>query len=117
MEQGVPADIEWDGKDPDCEHFLAERHGEPVGTARLAPYGNGAFKVERVAVLKPSRRFGIGKAIMVFIMDRIKTSETLVLNAQIQVEDFYEQLGFVRSGEEFEEAGIPHVPMAWSPDT
>ena len=114
-EQGVPAEIEWDGKDSDCEHFIAEHKGEPAGTARLAPYGDKAYKVERVAVLKPYRGLGVGKAIMVFIMNRVNSSETLLLNAQIQVEDFYEQLGFVRDGEEFEEAGIPHVPMAWSP--
>lgn len=114
-EQGVPAEIEWDDKDSACEHFLLEGNGEPIGTARLAPYGPSVFKVERVAVLKHARGLGAGKAIMLFILDRMKSTETVVLNAQIQVEDFYEQLGFIRSGESFEEAGIPHVPMAWQP--
>lgn len=114
-EQGVPPEIEWDGKDPQCEHFLLEHAGVPVGTARLAPYGLSAFKIERVAVLSDSRNLGAGKAIMLFILKRMKNAETVVLNAQAKVETFYEELGFTRSGDSFDEAGILHVPMAWRP--
>jgi predicted GNAT family N-acyltransferase len=114
-EQGVPPEIEWDGEDQLCEHFLLESGGEPIGTARLRIYEPSVFKVERVAVLKQARGLGAGKAIMVYILDRLKNSETIVLNAQTQVEEFYERLGFARNGDEFEEAGIAHVPMAWRP--
>jgi ElaA protein len=36
-----------------------------------------------------------------------------VLDAQSQLEDWYLAKGFVRTGDEFTEDGIPHVPMAW----
>lgn len=114
-EQGVPPEIEWDGEDHLCEHFLLESDSAPIGTARLRPYEPSVFKVERVAVLKNARSLGAGNAIMIYILDRLKNSETIVLNAQTQVEGFYERLGFTRSGDEFEEAGIAHVPMAWRP--
>ena len=114
-EQGVPADLEWDGKDHLCEHFLLELDGAAIGTARVRPYGPSIFKVERVAVLKGLRGQHAGKAIMDYILERLRESGTVVLNAQSQVEDFYQRLGFVREGEVFEEAGIDHVHMVWRP--
>ena len=41
------------------------------------------------------------------------TPGRLVLDAQSQLEDWYLAKGFVRTGDEFTEDGIPHVPMAW----
>src|SRR5690606_28003462 len=47
-EQGVPAGIEIDDLDPRCRYVLArDRHGRPIGTARLAPDG----RIGRMAVL------------------------------------------------------------------
>jgi predicted GNAT family N-acyltransferase len=114
-EQGVPADIEWDGKDQLCEHFLLEDGNGAIATARVRPYGPSIFKVERVAVLKEKRGLGAGNAIMAHILDSLHGKATIVLNAQGQVEDFYERIGFVRDGDTFEEAGIAHVRMIWQP--
>jgi predicted GNAT family N-acyltransferase len=41
--------------------------------------------------------------------------ETLVLHAQTPVEGFYADRGYRPVGEEFEEAGIPHVEMVRDP--
>jgi ElaA protein len=35
----------------------------------------------------------------------------VVLEAQSRLERWYERFGFSRSGEEYVEDGIPHVPM------
>ena len=35
----------------------------------------------------------------------------LILNAQTHAEPFYARAGFERCGDEFEEAGIPHIEM------
>jgi len=35
----------------------------------------------------------------------------VVLDAQSILQGWYERFGFVRSGDEFVEDGIPHVPM------
>ncbi len=46
VEQSVPSEIEMDGKDSDCIHFLALEKSKPIGAARLQKYG----KIERVSV-------------------------------------------------------------------
>ena len=61
LEQGVSREIDIDGKDPHCIHFLAETNsGDPIGCARLALSG----RVGRVAVVKKWRRHGVGGKIM-----------------------------------------------------
>jgi predicted GNAT family N-acyltransferase len=42
---------------------------------------------------------------------RRRGDSAVMLNAQTQAEPFYLRHGFVREGEEFMEAGIPHVHM------
>ncbi len=108
-EQGVDEAEEIDGLDPECRHYLARLAGDAVGTARTRPLADGV-KIERVAVLKPLRGRGIGKALMVGALADI-TAGQAVLNAQLQVESFYAGLGFVAEGEIFQEAGIDHVRM------
>jgi predicted GNAT family N-acyltransferase len=112
-EQGVDEAIEIDGKDPDADHVLARKDGEPVGTARLRVVDEVTGKVERVAVLAERRDSGIGRQ----IMDRIELLaanrglERLELHAQTHVQAFYERLGYDTVSDVFEEAGIPHVEM------
>ena len=114
VEQGVDESEEIDGLDPECRHYLARLAGEPVGTARTRFLANaGGVKIERVAVLKSIRGRGIGKAIMIRVLEDITVGRA-VLNAQLQVENFYARLGFVAKGDVFQEAGIEHVRMVRS---
>jgi ElaA protein len=41
--------------------------------------------------------------------------EPLQLNAQAHLEAWYESFGYRRTGENFDDAGIDHVPMAREP--
>lgn len=111
-EQAVPEAEEWDGRDPDCVHFLAWRDKTPVGTARLLPDGH----IGRVAVLSEGRGLGIGLALM---REVIRTARELghahlELAAQVQALDFYRRLGFEAYGEIFLDAGIAHRSMRLS---
>jgi predicted GNAT family N-acyltransferase len=110
--QGVPEEIEIDGRDAASIHFLATLDGRPVGTARLRAH-QGAAKVERVAVLAEHRGSGIGHALMdaVEASARAQGFAVAVLHAQVPVADFYERLGYRREGSTFLEADIPHVRM------
>jgi ElaA protein len=64
-------------------------------------------------VLREHRNRGLGASLMRSILDRAdREALVVVLNAQTAVRGFYERLGFVVDGPEFEEAGIPHVHMA-----
>jgi hypothetical protein len=56
--QGVPHDLEVDGLDSTCAHFLASLAGEPIGTARLFMPEAGRAKAQRVAVLERARGGG-----------------------------------------------------------
>ena len=112
-EQGVPEHLEVDGNDDSATHFVAYDGDRPVGAARLRTYDGSRAKVERVAVLEPERGAGVGRR----LMDVLETTaaeagfESLVLHAQVPVVGFYERLGYEVTGEEFEDAGIPHREM------
>ena len=116
--QAVPVAIEFDGLDPDAEHFLAlgDRDGEEIavalGTARMRVV-NGVAKAERIAVLEEARGLGIGRALVESIEFHAR-NEGLVsvrLDAQVQAAGFYEKLGYLAEGEVFIEAGIDHRLM------
>ena len=113
-EQKVSKQIEFDGLDDVCDHFLILKKNNPVGTARLREKEPGIFKIERVAVLKDERLHGCGKFLMKeVIKNTLKNNnlKMLVLHSQIQVKGFYEKLGFKEEGKEFFEDDIPHVKM------
>ena len=112
-ELGVSPDEEFDGRDPDCRHYLVTTDGQAVGTARLRDTGGGEIKIERVAVLKARRGQGLGTALMRrAIADA--ASKTIAISAQCQAETFYLALGFVTQGGVFIEAGIEHVRMVFA---
>jgi predicted GNAT family N-acyltransferase len=111
--QGVDESLERDGKDDDAVHFVAYDGGTPVGAARLRTVDAETGKVERVAVRESHRGAGWGRRIMAAV-EREATERDcarLVLHAQTPVEGFYRTLGYRTVGDEFEEAGIPHVEM------
>ena len=109
-EQGVPPDLECDGRDADATHFLAtDKAGNPVGVARLLADG----QIGRIAVLPAFRRRGIGRRMLDLAMDtaRARGDGRVWLHAQIDAQDLYLQAGFRIVGERFMEAGIPHIAM------
>ncbi|MDQ8198272.1 GNAT family N-acetyltransferase [Pelagicoccus enzymogenes] len=108
-EQGVPAEIEMDEWDERSRHVLAQVGERVVGTGRLLPDGH----IGRVAVLAPFRGQGIGALLMgqLIAMGKEAGMGRLVLSAQTRAVAFYEGLGFVKQGETYQEAGIPHVRM------
>lgn len=109
-EQQVPEDLEWDEFDPVSLHVLAlNSNDQPIGTARLLPDGH----IGRMAVLKEWRGKGVGSAMLQRILEESshRCMQKAMLNAQIAAIKFYEKFGFQVSGEEFMEAGIPHIKM------
>ena len=109
-EQGVPAELEWDELDDDCEHVIAESStGDAMGTGRLLPDGH----IGRMAVLRPWRGRGVGRALMAELLAvaRVRGVESVELSAQTHAIGFYERFGFAVVSSEFIEAGIPHCRM------
>lgn len=110
QEQGVPVELEWDGRDENATHLLAEDElGNPIATARMLADGH----IGRVAVLKPWRRRGVGTALMRFCLTlaRQQGLSHVHLDAQMDALPFYTRLGFIAEGEVFMDAGIPHRHM------
>jgi predicted GNAT family N-acyltransferase len=112
-EQGVAPELEFDGKDESAQHLLAYRSNEPVGTIRIRPLDDDTAKIERLAVLPHARRKGIGKQLMETAVNlaQAKGYSRIQINSQAYIQAFYQRLGFEPVGEEFEEAGIPHIQM------
>jgi predicted GNAT family N-acyltransferase len=106
----VPREIEWDQWDDASDHAVAfDALGKPIGTARLLPDG----RIGRMAVLKDWRGRGVGAALLHAMLERARSRSMAraVLHAQVQAAEFYRRFGFSERGEEFVEAGIPHVEM------
>jgi len=110
QEQGVPAELEWDGLDVEASHILArDAAGEPIGTARLLPDGS----IGRMAVVRRWRCRGVGHAMLTALLEAAVELDMaqVRLNAQIHALAFYQNHGFVAEGEEFLDAGILHRRM------
>lgn len=109
-EQKVPRDMEIDEDDPKALHFVARDHERMVtGCARLLESG----QIGRLAVLRPFRRRGIGKALLEAVLAAAKARgmTAVWMHAQTHAEPFYEKFGFQPEGGRFMEAGIEHVMM------
>ena len=110
--QNIPVEIELDDDKIDATFFLANLSGNPVGTARYRKTDFGV-KLERFAVLENARNFGVGKALVLFIINYLKNEKNIYLNAQKSVIGFYEKLGFGSIGDQFYEASIPHKKLIY----
>lgn len=108
-EQSVPPAMEWDEFDELSRHVIAEAQGAAIGTGRLLPDGH----IGRMAVLPGWRGCGVGSALLRALLDMARAAghERAMLNAQVRAVAFYRRFGFEPAGEEFLEAGIPHIAM------
>ncbi len=115
VEQKIPVEEEWDEADAVCVHAVAyNRLGMAVGTGRLLPAEDSVSKIGRMAVHEVLRGSGVGRAILLRLMDsaRARGDREIVLHAQRSAQAFYAKMGFLIVGAPFEEVGIPHVTMS-----
>lgn len=111
QEQGIPAELEWDGLDPECAQLLAyDMDGNAIATARMQADGH----IGRMAVLPEWRGRGVGSSLLLMLVELAAAHglDEVYLDAQTSVASFYHQHGFIASGEEFSAAGIPHIRMS-----
>ncbi|TWT06385.1 GNAT family N-acetyltransferase [Planococcus sp. CPCC 101016] len=114
-EQGCPLEDEFDqfdNLDGMCKHILVHYHDQAVGTGRVR-FVQDVGKLERICILEPYRKFGIGKVI-VSKLEEIAVEQgaaQVKLHGQTHAEGFYHKLGYQTASESFIEDGIPHVLM------
>lgn len=113
VEQACPYQ-ELDGHDLDehTRHFwLAPEGGDDVvATLRLLEQPEGEFRIGRVCAARQARGKGAARRLMEAALADVG-DRPCVLDAQSHLTGLYEAVGFVRSGDEFTEDGIAHVPM------
>ena len=113
-EQNVSIDIEFDNLDHLCEHFLIYKENKAIATARVRKKSDLIFKIERVAVLLEYRKLKVGTLLITEIVNyyhKINKKNSIILNSQVAVEDFYKSLNFTSYGDRFLEDGILHIAM------
>ena len=110
QEQNVAREVDWDGKDSQSIQVVAtDDDNNPVGTGRMQPDG----KIGRLAVLDSWRGKGTGQKMLRVLVEAAEKEDfqEVFLHAQVHAISFYEKCRFHKDGEEFLEAGIPHVKM------
>ncbi|QRY36288.1 GNAT family N-acetyltransferase [Bacillus sp. PDNC022] len=117
-EQQVPESDEFDEFDQfdtlneQCQHVLVYHENQPVGTGRVRIVDHTG-KLERICILKPYRKYGLGK-IIIGELEKImqeKGISKIKLHGQTHAEGFYKKLGYQTTSDEFMEDGIPHILM------
>ncbi|MGH9249976.1 MAG: GNAT family N-acetyltransferase [Acidimicrobiales bacterium] len=104
---------ELDGRDtePGALHvWLADESAGPVGYLRILADPDGVARIGRVAVARSARGAGLARRLMQAALQQVG-DRPCVLDAQAGLVGFYAEFGFVVTGPEYLEDGIPHVPM------
>lgn len=107
--------LDADGRDPDARHLLGLRDGVLVAVLRaFPPDAAGEAAIGRVVTAPEVRGTGLGTELMRVGMARVRATWGPVpvhISAQAHLADWYGRLGFVVTGEGYDEDGIPHLPM------
>ena len=105
-----------DDKDQKALHVLLKKSEDIIGYTRLFWPGD-YFKeasIGRVVISKKERHNNYGselmKASILAISEKMKEKK-IKISAQTYLKIFYNNLGFLESGKEYLEDGIPHVAM------
>jgi ElaA protein len=106
-----------DRLDIDAFHLLGYNEaGELVAYARLFDAGKcyAEASIGRVIVALPFRQYGLGRELMRQALahsDALFGAKPNKIGAQQHLEKFYNEFGYLQSGEMYLEDGIPHIPM------
>ncbi|MGX7682016.1 GNAT family N-acetyltransferase [Jatrophihabitans sp. DSM 45814] len=104
---------ELDGRDlePDALWVWAEDDGTVTATLRILRDNDGRARIGRVATAERARSNGTASLLMREALEIVGADTAITLDAQARLEGWYGRFGFVRSGADFLEDGIVHVPM------
>ncbi len=107
--------VDLDGRDlePGTRHVFAVEGGRPVACLRVLDEPDGTARIGRVCVARSHRSDGLAGRLMDRALRDI--DGIVVLDAQTYLEAWYARLGFVRTGPDYLDDGIPHVPMRRTP--
>ena len=103
-------DLDGRDLDPATRHVVMENDdGVVLGCARVLDDGD-TWRIGRVALHRTARGKGWGDRILQAAL-QVCPDRDVVLDAQSPLAGWYGTYGFVVSGQEFLDDGIPHLPM------
>ena len=105
-----------DGKDDRALHILGTKNNKIIAYTRIFRPNDYAkvASIGRVVVQKDQRKYGYGKVILnesIRAVEKYFNETTIHVSAQLYLERFYEELGFIQIGDGYLEDGIPHIGM------
>jgi ElaA protein len=105
-----------DNKDKIAWHLMCFEENKLVAYTRLLPpdISYPEASIGRVVTAPSVRKSGLGKELMqrsIAGCENIFGTKSITLGAQVYLKRFYESFGFIDSGEEYIEDGIPHIAM------
>ncbi|MBO0843459.1 MAG: GNAT family N-acetyltransferase [Nocardioides sp.] len=103
--------LDLDGRDhePGTLHVVLADGGAVAGTLRILDDGD-VWRIGRVVLAKTARGRGLSDTMMRAALDAVPGRD-VVLAAQAPLARWYATFGFTVEGDEFDEDGIPHLPM------
>ena len=103
-----------DGYDMDAYHLICSAGGEIKGYMRILRPGTVYREASFGRVLVTDRGKGVAsrmvESALGFIRD-VMHEEAVRIESQTYIVGLYERFGFVKDGDEFMDAGIPHIQM------
>jgi len=105
-------DLDGRDVDPETRHVLMIDDEALLGYARVLDDGD-VWRIGRVLLAPDARGRGLADLVMDSALS-VSEGRDVVLDAQSPLAGWYATFGFEVEGAEFEEDGIPHLPMRLS---
>lgn len=110
-----------DGLDRDSAHLLLlDESNVLLGYMRLVPPGKKfeELSLGRIAIRKEYRGNGLGKKLIKKGLAKALNGKNVSvrIEAQAQLENYYNELGFITNSETYNVDGIPHLQMIFMSD-
>jgi ElaA protein len=120
VEQNI-AYLDIDGLDDRCQHLCLFDGERLIGAARILPPGlkHKEPAIGRLVIDQDYRGQKLGAKLMMDAVRetfRMYNNQPLIIEAQAQLKNFYESLGYIPITEPYMLEGLMHVKMKISPD-
>ena len=110
--------LDCDGLDKQAMHFLGVKNQKLIAYMRVVKTTNEnreeCLVLGRILVVKKQRELGIGYTFVenvITILNKKFPYFSMEMSAQTYLIDFYKKFNFKVFGEEYLDAGIPHIKM------
>ncbi len=103
-----------DNWDQEAEHLLATVEGRLIGYLRLLAVPEEPVKLGRIVLAPEARGIGFGPQLIRAGLSRVDErypGRRVKISAQLALQGYYEQFGFVGRSEPYDDGGVLHLDM------